>query len=313
MSLLSRPIVVGVALRDDDSAPLALAHTLARLTSAPLALVTSYPYAASSPFVTFEWLAAMRERAELALEPLAAGSPDDVRVSTHVRPEISAALALHDVAIELDAAAIVVGSSHRGRVGRVLAGSVTSALLHGAPCPVLVAPRDYTERLDGFRRIGVGFVNTLEGRAALSAACGLARATGGRVEVFSVQDPIEWSPALVMPGWSVPLAFEAEREQHALRTSSTARRLVPEDLLGSVEVSVGDPGTILATASANLDLLVCGSRGYGAVRSVILGSVSRELAQSSACPLLVVPRPPSDDAETPWSSRAATSPVGTTS
>jgi nucleotide-binding universal stress UspA family protein len=175
----------------------------------------------------------------------------------------------------------------------------------------VVAPRDYSERPEGFRRIGVGFVNTLEGRGALTAASGLARATGGHVAVFSVQEPIEWSPALVMPGWSVALAFEAEREQHAQRAGTTARRLVPEDLFASVEVPAGDPGTILAAASADLDLLVCGSRGYGPLRSVILGSVSRELARSSACPLLVVPRPPAEDATTLW--RNASSATGTAS
>jgi hypothetical protein len=40
------PTVVGVALRD-DSAPLALAPVLARLTGARLALVTSYAYGAA--------------------------------------------------------------------------------------------------------------------------------------------------------------------------------------------------------------------------------------------------------------------------
>jgi nucleotide-binding universal stress UspA family protein len=62
---------------------------------------------------------------------------------------VSAAHALHDLAIELDAAAIVVGSSHRGRIGRVLAGDVSTSLLRGAPSPVLVAPRDYTEAPTG--------------------------------------------------------------------------------------------------------------------------------------------------------------------
>ena len=253
------PIIVGVALRDDDSAP--LAHRLGRLTAAPLALVTSYPYDESPPFVASEGLAAMREQAELALEPLVATSPDDVNVSTYVRPGMTAAHALHDVAIELDAAAIVVGSSHRGRIGRVLAGDVSTSLLHGAPCPVAVASRDYTEGPDGFRRIGVGIVHTLEGRAALTAASGLARTTGGSLVVFSVKEPIESSPAMVMPGWSVPLAFEAEL-------------------------------------------------GYGPMRSVILGSVSRELTRSAACPLLVVPRPPAKDATTPWRNRATSSRTG---
>src|SRR4051794_5573249 len=84
---------------------------------------------------------------------------------------------------------------------------------------------------------------------------GLARAPGGRLAVFRV-----WSrssgPALVVPGWSVQLAFEAELEQRANQTDATARPLVPENLHSSVEMRSGDPGTILAAASAHLDLLV---------------------------------------------------------
>lgn len=56
------PIIVGVALRDDDGAPLALAEALARLTDAPLALVTSYPYGGSPLFLTADTVAAMREQ-----------------------------------------------------------------------------------------------------------------------------------------------------------------------------------------------------------------------------------------------------------
>lgn len=95
-------------------------------------------------------------------------------MSTHVRPETSAGLALHEAAIELDAAAIVVGSSHRGPIGRVLAGNVATSLLHGTPCPVAIAPRGYDKRPEGPWRIGVGFLDTPEGRAALSAADGIA-------------------------------------------------------------------------------------------------------------------------------------------
>ena len=237
-----------------------------------------------------EWLAAVHRHAGLALAPIAATCAEDLDVSTHIRPGTSAARALHEVAIELEASAIVVGSSHRGRVGRVLAGSVTTDLLHGAPCPVVVAPRDYIERADGFQRIGVGFIDSPEGRAALSVACELARACDGSVAVFNVMEPIEWSPALLVDGWNIDRAFNAEREERVRSTSASARRLVPEALLSTVEVPTGDPATILAGTSAGLDLLVCGSRGYGPLRSVILGSVSRELARSAACPLLVVPR-----------------------
>ena len=39
-----------------------------------------------------------------------------------------------------------------------------------------------------------------------------------------------------------------------------------------------------------MDLLVVGSRGYGPLRRVLLGSVSSELMHSAPCPVMVVPR-----------------------
>jgi hypothetical protein len=62
-------MIAKVALRDDDSAPLALVHRLARLTAARLALLTSSPMGVTA-VRGFRGLAAMRPQAELALEPL---------------------------------------------------------------------------------------------------------------------------------------------------------------------------------------------------------------------------------------------------
>ena len=55
------------------------------------------------------------------------------------------------------------------------------------------------------------------------------------------------------------------------------------------EILEGDPAQTLAESSAGLALLVLGSRGYGPVRSVLLGSVSAGVARTAACPVLVVP------------------------
>ena len=51
----------------------------------------------------------------------------------------------------------------------------------------------------------------------------------------------------------------------------------------------GDPVAKLVEASAEVGLLVMGSRGRGRIRSVLLGSVSRSLVHSAACPVVVVP------------------------
>jgi nucleotide-binding universal stress UspA family protein len=48
---------------------------------------------------------------------------------------------------------LVLGSSRRDRLGRVLPGAVTDRLLRGAPCAVAVAPKGFSiaEALGGPR------------------------------------------------------------------------------------------------------------------------------------------------------------------
>jgi nucleotide-binding universal stress UspA family protein len=47
---------------------------------------------------------------------------------------------------------------------------------------------------------------------------------------------------------------------------------------------------LLDRAALGVDLLVVGSRGYGPLMSVLLGSVSAHLIGRAACPVLVAPR-----------------------
>jgi nucleotide-binding universal stress UspA family protein len=48
-------------------------------------------------------------------------------------------------------------------------------------------------------------------------------------------------------------------------------------------------------ATIDLDLLVLGSRGYGPVRTVLLGSVSGTLVREGACSVVVLPQVPARD------------------
>ena len=53
----------------------------------------------------------------------------------------------------------------------------------------------------------------------------------------------------------------------------------------------GDTVEALAALDEHeVDLLVCGSRGYGPVRRVLLGRRAARLVRRAACPVVVVPR-----------------------
>jgi nucleotide-binding universal stress UspA family protein len=74
--------------------------------------------------------------------------------------------------------------------------------------------------------------------------------------------------------------------------SVAARRLAElgDDVTIEVDAFVGDPADIVIDLSERLDLLICGSRGYGPLRAVMLGSVTRRVVAKAHCPVVVVPR-----------------------
>jgi nucleotide-binding universal stress UspA family protein len=54
---------------------------------------------------------------------------------------------LHWLAETMGADVLVVGSSRRGRAGRLLLGDDTRGALSGSPCPVAIAPPGYSQEL----------------------------------------------------------------------------------------------------------------------------------------------------------------------
>ena len=108
----------------------------------------------------------------------------------------SPAQALHDLAEEEQATLIVVGATHYSHVGRMTPGSVASNLLHGAPCPVLVAPSDHEPR--PIRTIAVAYDDGIQAKAALAHAVQLARTLDARLEIIAgAEHELFAGPAMV--------------------------------------------------------------------------------------------------------------------
>ena len=285
---MSIPIVVGLALRQDDAAPIALGRDLALLTDAPLALVHAFPYEHLSAVPAGIHSSELHARSMEALERLAGPMRADVEVTVRAGTGPSPAAVLRDAAAAVDAPLLVVGSTHRGRFGRVMPGSVTARLLHDAAYAVAVAPRGHRGGTP-FRRIGVAFVDTPEGRHALTVATATAVLCGARLRVFTVHHHAPPGSTPAVPCWGGHAAAERETLDRAVATAERARALVPADVLDYVEVISGHPADALITVSTELDLLVCGSRGLGPVHATLRDGVSRALVDGAPCPVLVLP------------------------
>lgn len=192
---------------------------------------------------------------------------------------------------------MVVGSSHRGRLDQVLAGNVALRLLNGLDRPLAIAPAGYATRDAKLRMIGVGFDGSPESRAALRVAGRLARAAGSEVEVIGAAVPhADLAPNPWAFAWGAGDTREDLDERLRAELDSAAASL-PDSVASSAESRTGGAVEVLLDASRSLDLLVLGSRGYGPVRRLLLGSVSGRIVRDASCPVLVVPGPEARELE----------------
>ena len=290
---MSQPVIVAVDPYREDPDAVALGVLLAQVMAAPLVLASAHSVDPPADELYAEYANAARDQTEQALARLRsevqqhAGTAVAVS-ATAVGYAGSPAGALQRLAARKDAGIIVVGSSARGPIGRVLPGAVTDRLLHGAPCAVAVAPVGFERRDPSLGLIGVAFLERADGRAALATGCDLARAAGGQVRVLTVREPTDWRLADTLDAEQLA-AGQRMADESADRTLRAGVSAVPEARSAGGAVLQGRPHEALAAASADLDLLVCGSRGYGPVRTVLLGGVSHALVRHAACPVLVVP------------------------
>jgi nucleotide-binding universal stress UspA family protein len=289
-------VIVGHDGTDSGDDAAALGARLARATGENLLVVTIYPE--ENPIGTIgrvdaEWVAAMRDHArEVSDGAKRFLSEHGVEASYRVAGSGSAAHGLDDVAEAEHATMIVVGSERHGARRRISPGSTGERLLHGAICPVAVAPRGFREQpVDApVQRIAVAFVDTPEGHEAVKVAGELAAETGATVTLYTV---VARGAEIVMPlvGRDAEDAFLATVREGARAALDKARATFPDGVQVAEELLEGDTVEALAALDQHeADVLVCGSRGYGPVRRVLLGGVLRRLIRRAACPVVVVPR-----------------------
>jgi len=141
-------------------------------------------------------------------------------------------------------------------------------------------------------RIGVGIDATPESALALVMARELAQHTGARLSLYAVvEESIPgWVGLSPTPSYADALQARVEGERAAAQELLGARLKACESVAADGEVVVGEPAGELILASEDLDLLVLGSRRWGPVRRLALGSTSERVIRHAACPVLVPPR-----------------------
>ena len=283
-------IVVGVDGLPGGRDALALAQRIGDLAGGELVAVHVHPH---EPFplrgmrTDIEALAHEDARALLEGQLAEAG----VQARAVATPDTSPGRGLHRIADDLGADLIVIGSPHRGPLGRVVAGDTARAVIQGAARPVLVARHRSATPFAG-QVVGVGYNGSPESHAALVWAGRLAGAIGATVRVLCAAEPPQgFSPSISYGiNW---VALAPERRAYA---ESLVAEAVAELGHGASGAAVdGVAREELVKLSERVDLLVLGSRGYGPVRRTLLGGSADRIVHAAACPVVLVPRGADDE------------------
>jgi nucleotide-binding universal stress UspA family protein len=191
------------------------------------------------------------------------------------------------LAEEIGAGLIAVGSRGRGRIRRLLLGSVSDAVVRHAHCPVIVVrwkpvvfPAKILLATDGSE----------EATLALQTAADLCEKTGSELHVVHVGE--------------VTLLHHYHPEAHGYRMQyerdeKEARELLETQVEGikaavatvaqaHLRMGKADEHIVVLAEELGVDLIVMGSRGLGGVKRALMGSVSEAVVRHAHCPVLVV-------------------------
>ena len=161
-----------------------------------------------------------------------------------------------------------------------------------------------------FQNLLVAIDGSPDADRALTQAIDLAESEHARLTLFSAVGTPP-TAAYIGGGGAVAAAFAADAETETETILREAVERVPDGVSVSTVLS-GEPvrlALIHQITTGHHDLVVMGSRGRGALRSVLLGSVSHHALNHSPVPVLIVHAEPERELESPASvsrGRAAT-------
>jgi len=287
-----RPVVIGVDGSTGSQNALRWGLELAERRGSVVRLLHAYDPAMSDIRIGDGYQAGMlTEMYDAARDQLEAAnlvaheSHPGLVISTRLVDD-SAAAALIDESH--DAQAVVMGSHGTSAFSTLVAGSTTMNVATHARCPVVAVPSAPATAFGG-RGIVVGVDGSELSDGAIAFAFREAAETG--------------APLTALIAWMDPVAPSVAAAAFPTHDDATRRlRQAHEQLLAWVEpwshkypdvvvhrrVVHEHPVRALAAASDGAQLLVVGCRGRGAVRSILLGSVSHGVLHLATSPVAVV-------------------------
>jgi nucleotide-binding universal stress UspA family protein len=186
---------------------------------------------------------------------------------------------------EIGSDLIVMGTHGRTGIRRVLAGSVATAVLRGAHCPVLaLRSGEGAHKSEEIRVILHATDFSAGAEPAAWVARSLAQDLQARLMILYVE------PLTVFAYGTGPSAVDPQFARDAMDTLT--QRLGNADLMHPVETRIryGDtPDAIVLTADeVGCDLIVMGTHGRTRLGRLLMGSVAEAVMTRANCPVLIV-------------------------
>ncbi len=286
-------VVIGYDSSEASEDAVAFGLTWCRSTGDVPIVATVYPE--EHPFglgvrrIDVEWLTYVREQAEI-VQDKARATVGDAALYSNVA-STSSSHGLVDLAEDVEAVMVIVGTAQESGLTRALLGSTTERLLYGATVPVTVVPPGWRQSAsDRISSIGVAYVDTRDGREALRIAVRVARRIPARLTLYSVLDPLSEGYSYLVGRTDEQAFLDKARDSFGKTLEFAGAGVPPELEPRTVLLEGGAVESLAALGPDDIDMLVCGSRGYGPVRRVLLGGVSSRLIRRARLPITVVPR-----------------------
>jgi nucleotide-binding universal stress UspA family protein len=285
-------VVIGYDGSEASEDAVAFGLTWCRSTGDVPIVATVYPE--EHPFgvgrVDVEWATYVREQAEI-IQDKARATVGDAALYRNVA-STSAAHGLADLADDVEAAMVIVGTTtEETGLTRALLGTSTERLLHGATVPVTVVPPGWRQSApDRISSIGVAYVDTRDGREALRRAVRVALRIPARLTLYSVLGQSSERYSYLVGRTDEQAFVDKARDSYGKAMEYAAAGVPPEQEPRTVILEGAVVESLAALGPDDVDVLICGSRGYGPVRRVLLGGVSSPLIRRAQLPVIVVPR-----------------------
>lgn len=292
-AMTGRAVVVGLDRSDQGRAAVEYAAELASRRHLPLRVVHVFepmqygvrPTIGSSPNIERVLQNSAQCLLDETVEVLGAGYPD-VEVTAVLETGSPTERLLEE---SQRADIVVLGSRGTGGFADLVIGSTTMHVTAHAACPVIAVPSP--PDADVVRH---GVVVGVDGSAASDAAIGYAFGIASDVAESLTAIHAWHDPTRTGVGTMMAITYDpdeiAKEERLALAQSLTGWQAKFPDVEVEAKVVLGHPVPALVSRATHARILVVGSRGRGALTSLVLGSVSHGVLHHATGPVAVVHR-----------------------